>query len=263
MIAENPTAQIAKSMSLLNHIYHTCATCGKPESAWDQNGICPDCESASPEAIAAAEKTKRVADKEAFAAATVTLSRIVPPEIMGTDIHHPDFNRGTWARIEANFNPESPDWFWLRSRKSGRCKTRCAYLILRNQLAAGIRKAGNRASSFPSVAWIDGDQLAQACRNRHQFSVGENVMSRAHHLIEEARAANLLVIDDLSKRKISGETVSDGIWEIIKHRHEWHLRTIITDNTEPGEMEKSFHEKHAPYIIRRLAERCIDVNFDL
>jgi hypothetical protein len=191
----------------------------------------------------------------------------VSPEIRETDIDHPDFNRRAWERINGGWSPESTDWLWLHSKTSGRCKSRIAYLLLRQQYLALIQPVVSNFGSYrngalPRVLWVDGDRLTEAFRTRNQYSLGESVMADAHDLVERSRTADLLVIDDLTKRKLTGEAASDGLWEIIKHRHEYRRRTIITDNFLPEALEDMLHEKHAAYIIRRLVERCIQVDFD-
>lgn len=255
---------------ITKHVCHPCKVCGKPESSWDEDSHCKECWDASPEKAAETAEKERKISEHALRHATEQLAKIVSPEIRATDIEHPDFNLGTLERIKSVFDPESPDWFWLHSHTSGRCKSRIAYLLLLEQYAAQLRnQVDARTGSFrgyggifPKVAWVDGDRLTEACRVRHQYSLGDWVMTAAHELVETARTAPFLVIDDLTKRKITGEAASDGLWEIIKHRHEYHLRTIITDNFLPEDLEGMLHPKHAPYIIRRLADRCIQVNFD-
>lgn len=254
--------------SIISHVYHQCRRCGAPESCWEEDDLCPDCWEASPERAAEIAEIQRKNEEEARRHATEMLAKIVSPEIRETNIEHPDFNLAAWLRIKTAFDPESKDWFWLHSATSGRCKSRVGYLLLREQFAAAIKKSATQKGTgtkgqLPEVAWIDGDRLTEACRVRHQYSLGDGVMAAAHDLVETARRAKFLVIDDLTKRKITGEAASDGLWEIIKHRHEYHLQTIITDNVVPEGLEAMLHPKHAAYIIRRLAERCIEVNFDV
>jgi hypothetical protein len=251
---------------ITNHVYHPCKVCGKPEACWSEDSHCDECWDASPEKAAQVAEKERKITEVARRFATDRLAGIVSPEIRATDINHPEFNGETWERIKSAFDPESPDWFWLHSHTSGRCKSRIAYLLLLEQYASGIKKqvdeSGSYRGNLPRAVWVDGDRLTEACRVRHQYSLGNEVMTEAHELVEAARTAPFLVIDDLSKRKITGEAASDGLWEIIKHRHEWKLRTIITDNFLPEDLEGMLHPKHSPYIIRRLAERCIQVDFD-
>lgn len=245
---------------------HPCSKCGAPESSHEEDGHCDECWQTSPERAAQIAEKGRKITEVARRLATDRLAGIVSPEIRATDINHPEFNGETWERIKSAFNPELSDWFWLHSHTSGRCKSRIAYLLLLEQYASGIKKQVSESGSYngnlPRAVWVDGDRLTEACRVRHQYSLGNEVMTEAHELVEAARTAPFLVIDDLSKRKITGEAASDGLWEIIKHRHEWKLRTIITDNFLPEDLEGMLHAKHAPYIIRRLAERCIQVDFD-
>jgi hypothetical protein len=245
---------------------HPCKVCGKPESSHEEDGHCDECWDASPEKAARiAEKQRKIAET-ARGMATARLAGIVPLEIRGTDTAHPQFNLSGWQRIQGAHDHDSTDWFWIHSRTSGRCKSRVAYLLLLDQFTMAIGKRidenGSHRGNLPTVAWVDGDRLTEAFRVRHQYSLGEGVMTAAHELVEHATTATLLVIDDLTKRKLSGEAASDGLWEIIKHREAWHLRTIITDNYLPEDLEGMLHVKHAEYITRRLQERCIQVDFD-
>lgn len=245
---------------------HPCKVCGEPESSHDEDGHCDDCWQTSPERAAQiAEKERKIAET-ARGMAIARLAGTVSPEIRETDTKHRDFNREAWERIQSAHDLESTDWLWIHSRTSGRCKSRVAYLLLLDQFTKAISKRidenGSHRGNLPTVAWIDGDRLTEAFRVRHQYSLGEGVMTAAHELVEHATTATLLVIDDLTKRKLSGEAASDGLWEIIKHRHEWKLRTIITDNFLPEDLESMLHTKHAEYITRRLQERCIQVDFD-
>ncbi|WP_341404130.1 hypothetical protein [Luteolibacter soli] len=246
--------------------YHTCTSCGTPESSFDEGGQCDDCWQKSPERQAQIQEEERKHIELCRSIAIRELASEVSPELRDTDTDHPEFNAAAWNRIKGAWDSESSDWLWLHSLSSGRCKSRIAYLLLLEKYAAAISgrvsKMGSTNGRLPGLLWVDGDRLTEACRVRHQYSLGEKVMGAAHDLVEDARTVPFLVIDDLTKRKITGEAASDGLWEVIKHRHEWKLWTVITDNVRPENMEDLLHEKHAPYIIRRLAERCIQVDFD-
>jgi hypothetical protein len=243
-----------------------CKSCACPNTGTSEDTLCRECYDKTPEAIAKREQdAKELADYKTRLVEQ-KLSELVSPEIMETDTEHPDFNLDAWERITRGWNDESRDWLWLHSKTSGRCKSRIAYLLLRRLYLRAIEplviRAGSYNGKLPTILWVDGDRLTEAFRTRHQFSLGDSVMGAAHDLVEKARTCRFLVIDDLSKRKLTGEAASDGLWEIIKRRHEWKLVTIITDNFLPEALEDTLHEKHAPYIIRRLVERCIQVDFD-
>lgn len=247
-----------------SHQFHACPTCQKLE-AWEEGELCEECHRNTPEEIAKREAKAAKHRELCQQIIDARLANSISPEIRETDRDHPDFNHNAWERINAAWTPDSFDWLWLHSRTSGRCKSRIAYLLLREQfLHASIPCVSEYGATkgLPSFLWVDGDLLTDAFRVRNQYSMGESTMKEAHELVEKARTVRFLVIDDLSKRKLSGEAASDGLWEVIKHRHEWKLRTIITDNYTPEALEDMLHEKHAGYIIRRLAERCIQVDFD-
>lgn len=217
-------------------------------------------------------------ERQRLEAIAIELERIskalVPPEILRTDTEHPEFNRQWWEKVKAKWNPDGQDWLWIHSKISGRCKTRVAYLAVREWIRQRL-EAGSRVNlsdtntslmgatrRTPDVVWIDGDDFSEACRARNQFSLGNEVMAEAHRKVKDAKAAKLLVLDDMTKRKMNTEAVSDGFWEVVKHRHQCDLVTIVTDNISLDELEEALHPKHAGFIVRRLSERCLEADFD-
>jgi hypothetical protein len=228
-----------------------CSECGYEErEKCMTNGLCTPCYKKSPEAIQAAEEEEERQRLENIANATRTMAYLVSPEIAATDPEHPEFNREAWERFQNSFDGKL--WPWFHSEASGQSKSRMAYLVALNALIESPR----------SVAWVDGDQLADACRVRHQFSLGDQAMIKARQMVDDCRKAKVLVLEDLLKRNWTSKTASDGLWEILKHRHEWQLLTIITDNVAPADIEDRIHPDHAAFILRRLAERTLRVPCD-
>jgi hypothetical protein len=264
----HPTSGYSDDFNIeLPDAWYPCRECGCSDASLRPCELCDECESKSPEAIARREQEARELAEAHERFTDREMAKHVSPEILETNTGHREFNDGAWQRVLGAWSPQSRDWLWLNSTTSGRCKSRIAYLALRMLYLEAIKDKVSKFGSYnlntlPKVLWVDGDRLIEAFRVRHQYSLGNDAMGDAHELVEEARTCRFLVIDDLTKRRISGEAASDGLWEIIKHRHEWRLATIITDNYIPEALESMLHEKHAAYIIRRLAERCIQVDFD-
>ncbi|MBK1884388.1 hypothetical protein JIN85_18365 [Luteolibacter pohnpeiensis] len=237
-----------------------CISCNG-DNPWYGDGYCETCYPKSQQGIA--EKNRRDSEiwKDSIESAHAILARIVSPEIRETDRNHPEFNASCYARVKQAW--EGPEWMWFHSKLSGRSKTRIAYLYALHWIAQHGQQAIRwRETGCEPVVWLDGDRFSEACRLRHQFSLGQSIQSHAHDLIEAAKNCHLLVLDDLTKRKMATESVSDGFWEVIKLRHEWKRATIFTDNGPIEGLAEVLHDKHAPYIIRRLAERCIEFDFD-
>ena len=75
-------------------------------------------------------------------------------------------------------------------------------------------------------------------------------------LFDEARAADLLVLDDLGAEKTS-EYVTDRIYVIINSRYEDEKATIITTNRNLDELRSQL----GPRITSRICEMCVPIEF--
>ncbi len=162
----------------------------------------------------------------------------IPPRYLATNTAHRDFNRALWERIR-HWQP-SADAPWLGLiGPSGGCKTRCGVLCLRNQIEAKAKDCFEWKSQPPSTLVITAYDLATAIRS--QFSTREAGQRPgvcggsftegdiAKKLLEEIRAAHLLMIDDLGKARATPAAVA-GLFELIDHRHAHNLPLIWTSN---------------------------------
>jgi len=241
----------------------TCNNCQGPVQLFDE--LCGDCRAKTPEAIA-----EREAELDKLC------RQLVSPGIFETDIQHPEFNLNWWIALKSKWNLRGLKWLWIYSKESGVCKTRIAYLLTREWMLSALSQRkqvsvtkgrSNGLNGYtelsPTVVWINGEDLLDACSARKQFSLGNEVMRDARETVKNARECQLLVIDDLTKGgRMDSLAVSSGLWSILKERHEHHRMTIFTDNIDFGMLADRLHKDYAVYAGRRLAERMMEADFD-
>ena len=258
----------------------TCPKCGNEKSCglgrhepWPMHasGICLGCWQESPEGIAegiaeaeAARLQRETKWREiAKHRAGEILAKVVPLEIYQTDIRHPEFNTAAWEAAKGHLS--GTVWPWLWSPESGVCKSRIAFLLALQWLRDYIFSAhcaadSDYANPEVKVLWLPGDRLAEAAGLRRQYSMGEEIMQAAMETVRGAMDCRLLILDDFLKRRCDSETVSDCLWEIVRHRHENRLPTVITENIPPDAVQDRLHSKHGAFVLRRLAERVVEVS---
>jgi len=78
---------------------------------------------------------------------------------------------------------------------------------------------------------------------------------------EKLAGAELLVLDDIDKIK-NTEGFLELLFGVIDKRYSHRRTTIVTTNFVGQELGKKWGEEYGPYIVRRLREHCLAVNFD-
>lgn len=80
--------------------------------------------------------------------------------------------------------------------------------------------------------------------------------------IEELNRAYTLMIDDIDKLKAT-EGLSELIYGVLEERFTHGWRTILTANSGGRLLEDHFGEGYGPYIVRRIRDFCLCLDFDV
>ena len=74
-------------------------------------------------------------------------------------------------------------------------------------------------------------------------------------------SCDLLVLDDLATEQLSKSSEA-VLFEIIDHRTEQHLHTLITCNLQPKQLANQFSNLNSQKIMRRLGQFFLLIDFD-
>jgi DNA replication protein DnaC len=196
--------------------------------------LCPACQAANDAAVEAAKRQARAEER----AARVTA--LLPPDLLLTDEHHPDFNRPLWRAVNAWRPTASAFWLGLIG-PAGRCKTRCLALAAK---AAILR--GNR------VTWTTANRLLEAAHDRS--SRDRTIAANAREHLAECLHAGVLVIDDLGKNEWTSAFESQ-FFQILDHRKNHRLPLLFSSNAHPEGLGLVLSDLNREPIIGRLMDR--------
>lgn len=124
--------------------------------------------------------------------------------------------------------------------KSGEGKTRSATMLLHRIHSEGMR-----------VCYLPAMDLAASSAN--MFSDDREEKAKANARIKEAFKADLLLIDDLGKNRMTDRAEST-LYDLFETRTGNMLPTIWTSNASAPELHKMFSEDRADAIIRRMGK---------
>lgn len=192
---------------------------------------------------AAAERESAASAKDAAEAMEhrERLARLtkIPPEILETSIGHVAFNGPLWIAV-CDWHPSTGRWLLIHGLP-GRCKTRVVGLLAKKLILEGYR-----------VAWAPACDMGDLVRDTRSHD--RSLWEPARAILREWKAAELLVIDDLGKNLWTPD-LEAKLFEIIDHRKNWKLPTILTCNEPLAEMlrlKKISMERGAPLVSRIL-----------
>lgn len=123
---------------------------------------------------------------------------------------------------------------------SGRGKTRLAFSRLHDLHMEGM-----------TVFAVSSKRLEKAIHG--SFSDDALRRSESESVIESARKARVLLLDDVGKEKFT-ERVAGEFYDLIEHRTSYLLPTIWTANTSRAELSARLGAEHGDATMRRLAE---------
>lgn len=222
-----------------------CNTCGKPykcetimlgsrDLGPTVQPNCDDCEAANKRLAEARKQQEIMEAREALAAA------LLPPDLLGTDPNHPDFNRPLWNAVN-KWRP-SADSFWLALvGRAGKCKTRCLALAAKGAILRGHR-----------VTWTTACRLYDAAHDRK--SSDRNIATMAREHLSECQHAPILIIDDLGKNEWSAKFESQ-LFQILDHRKNFRLPLLYSSNSHPEQLSLLLSDQSREPTIGRLVDR--------
>jgi DNA replication protein DnaC len=223
-----------------------CTTCGAPipyeplmvgERDFGKllSRYCAPCEKAA----AVADNQRAAEEREQLALERIR--SIIPPDLRGTLVTHPDFDRALW-RVVDEWGPGT-DGRWMGIvGPAGRCKTRCLALKANRFIRNGQR-----------VAWTTATYLQTASEDRSSRRHDLAAIAQAH--LRDCMVAAVLIIDDLGKNTWT-PTFERHFFELINHRRNHLLPILWSSNVHPEQFSQVISTVNAMPIIGRLLDRC-------
>lgn len=166
--------------------------------------------------------------REALSKVQELVAKQTPSRFQTTDTAHADFNARLWDRIQPWRPTTERPWLGMIGA-TGKCKTRCAYLLLKD-LAAFLTKPSSDPYARPRVPAVQAAtayQFAEIVTSKFGNETGE-----AKAALMRLRNADLLLLDDIGKQR-NTPALSSELFAILDHRHAENLTTIWTANSTP------------------------------
>jgi hypothetical protein len=164
---------------------------------------------------------------------------ICPPLYRDTDPKHPRLSPAIRVAL-AGWKPNGKGIGLALCGASGKGKTRLAFWRLHQLHMDGL-----------TVFAVSSKRLEKAIHD--SFSDDTRRRAEAEGVIESARKAEVLLLDDVGKEKFT-ERVASEFYELIEHRTSFLLPTIWTANTSKAELAARLGAEHGDATMRRLAE---------
>lgn len=195
---------------------------------------CKECEAIY--ALAARERE----DEERRIEIESRISATLPPDLLDTDVCHPDFNEPLWKYM-AGWRP-SVEKRWLGIIGSaGECKTRCMALYAQRVMRYGLR-----------IAWLTAGRLHDiAAEYRH---TDNKIRTLAREDFQDALSAPYLFLDDLGKSEWTAGFEA-RLFQLLDHRKGYKLPIIYSSNVHPKQFEIAISDANRDPIIGRLLDR--------
>jgi len=232
----------------------------EPLSDFFKPSRCPKCEAEFQKMQEERDRQREIerAAEEAAAIARLRestlarLDRMTPARYLATDIKHSSFNLKLWQQVKTwRPTPEIP-WLGLIG-ESGGCKTRFAYLLLRDivleSLPTSTAMKGARGISFETACAYE---IADAIRRQHSRDDTKGAAT-SRDFLDRLSNTDLLLLDDLGKAKNTQAVVAE-LFAIIDFRHAENLPTIWTANSPPEVIAAGMSEDIAGPFAGRLIE---------
>jgi DNA replication protein DnaC len=175
--------------------------------------------------------------------AETELNDKTPPRYRETDIESSEFNRRLWDKVSSWMPTNQKPWLGLIG-PSGACKTRCAYLKLKQLVLNPANEM-----KIPSFELVTAYGLAESVRR--QYHKDHSIAESARQYLRSLATVDVLLFDDLGKAK-STPAVSAELFSVIDQRHERNLVTLWTANSTPEAIVNGIDEDMAGPLAGRL-----------
>lgn len=187
----------------------------------------------------------RKREDELLAVRMATLAGVCPPEFQDTDLEH--LKMKTPAAVEVMA------WQWgkkglLLVGPTGRCKSRCAYMVLRRE-----HLAGRACCQYSAGEWA-----MECLKLRNNYAAGGR-------WIDMVKSCDILMIDDFGKARLTyadheATQATELMFDVFEWRFKNHLPVIVTTNLHAADFRKLWGE-HGASFVRRLTEFCVKIEF--
>lgn len=184
------------------------------------------------------------------------LDDITPPRYLDTDLKHPLFNAKLQEQLDRWEPTEEHPWLGLCG-PTGICKTRCAFMVFRRLVLAGIKCDNVNYTSVPTFAAVTAYDFARAVGDQYgqqgSRSIYDDNRSHARRLLDKLNSADFILFDDLGKAK-NTVAASVALFAMMDERHAERLVTIWTANGTPESIVAGMADDMADPLARRIRE---------
>lgn len=203
---------------------------------------CPDCEI----------EFQRMRLEESRSRLLKSLNDDTPPRYQATDTSHADFNVKLWNAIKSWRPTDEKPWLGLIG-PSGKCKTRCAFLLLHDIVKQDFDQSTEPADRRRTIDFECVESYTISRAFIAQYDNDFEVKNPAKVFLKRIRRADLLILDDFGKAK-NTPAFSAELFAILDHRHAHNLTTIWTANSKPEDLVAGMSEDMAGPLAGRLIE---------
>jgi hypothetical protein len=228
---------------------------------------CPTCQAAIDERIderqrvMLAEAAIREAEKMERRLSEVRekIADSTPKRFQATDTDDQRFNSALWEQVTKWMPTAEKPWLGLVGEAGG-CKTRCAYLRLRQLGEEWTRQHGNT----PKIAVVTGPDFKRYALDRFSkekvqstgwMATGTTPVSEiASASLREIKNADVLLFDELGEKIKPTPAVIEELFALIDYRHSENMVTLWTCNSSPEDFCGGWPPEFAGPIAGRIVE---------
>jgi hypothetical protein len=178
------------------------------------------------------------------------ITEATPARYRATGTGHPEFNVKLWQHVKEWQPTAERPWLGL-SGAPGKCKTRCAFLKLREMLVGLIQPPSHPDKGVwtPSFKAISAARFQETVMG--QFS--DETKSEAVDSLDSLKTIGVLLFDDLGKQR-NTPAVTQELFALLDSRHAYNLTTIWTSNGTPEGICDGMPENFAAPLSGRINE---------
>lgn len=167
--------------------------------------------------------------------------KLCPEIFQDTNEQHKNFPRELFAKVMA--------WTYggkglLLTGSTGKCKSRCVWLLLKREFIDGKR---NFEAIDHSVGFQYGEQFAKSS-------------AEASRWVQKLSKADILLMDDVFKVKLT-DSLEAALFTVISNRTEHKKPILCTLNDTGATLSARMSEDRGKALVRRLGEFCTVINF--
>ncbi len=158
-----------------------------------------------------------------------------------------------WIQSRLKIRGDRPGLL-LHSVRSGTGKTRVATHVATLGILPRWRGPCHPSSSG---LWLNARRFRQKYQETMHFSESRERAA----WVDKLCGCDLLVLDEPDKLKTS-DGLTEVIYRILDERFAQGNSTILTTNAGGQELEKRWGPQYGPYLVRRIRDFCLSINFD-